>query len=385
MEYLLSIVVPTKNRYGYLEPLVRLIEGFANSNVELVIEDNSDDNLEFLPILKKMSFPDLHYYYNDKPISVGENLDNAIAHSRGEYVCVIGDDDGVLPSIINCVEWMKENSVDAIIPMIIPYLWPDHDEVSMRRKGLLKYSPVKRDRIVEFLDPVQTLEEALKNGFLNRGMLPICYHGVVSRKALDIIYNRGGAFSPGPSPDIAAGVALSLVVKKYALIKYPIIISGASRQHGGGAYRMKYGAAEIKDVPFLPKNSFDTWERSLPKIWTVETVWPESAIKALRYMGREDLIKKVNFNRIYFEFLIRRFYYRKRLYAVIDKKILFWLYFIPNFMVLSIKYILRKITPNKLSKVELIEKDNVPTIKEVAFYIDSLYDRSINFNNGLGE
>ncbi len=385
MGFLLSVVVPTKNRYGYLEPLVRLIESFSEGQVELIIEDNSDDNSLFLPVLDKLSFPDLHYFYNEKPIPIRENLDNAIAHSTGEYVCVIGDDDGVLPSIIHCVEWMKVNSVEAIIPMVVTYTWPDHDEITLERGGVARCSFFKKGKIVEELDPIQTLDDALKNGFLDRGKLPICYHGIVSRKALDRIYSIGGMYSPGPSPDIAAGVALSLVVKKYALINYPIIISGASQQHGGGAYRMKYGAAEIKDIPFLPKDSYEVWEKKLPKIWSVETIWPESAIKALRYMKRDDLIDKINFNRIYFEFLVRRFYYRDRLFSVIDNKLSFWLYFIPKFIALAFNYVLRKIAHKAVSKEDFTEICNVPTIVEAANSIMSQYVNTISFDNGIDQ
>lgn len=381
--YKLSIVVPTKNRYSYLEPLVKLVNGFSDGSIEIVIEDNSDDNTVFLPVLELLASDNLHYYYTPESISVGKNLDNGILHSQGKFVCVIGDDDGVLPSIIDCVDWMEKNEVDAIIPMIVSYLWPDHDEFTSKRKGIVSYSPSENKPLVEYLNPREELDNSIKNGFLNRGKLPICYHGIVSRRVLDDIYSINNQFSPGPSPDIAAGVALSLVVKKYALVNYPIIISGASRQHGGGAYRMKYGAAEIEDVPFLPKNSAQIWEETIPKVWSVETIWPESAIKALRYMGRDDLIDKVNFNKVYFQFLIRRFYYRERLYKVISNKVSFWLYFIHHFTVLSTRFILRKITPKRFTKNAFVEKDNVPTIVEASEYITSLYPRSIDFADGI--
>ena len=382
LKYKLSVVVPTKNRYNYLEPLVKLIDSFSRDDIEIVIEDNSDDNKDFLPVLNNNSFPALHYFYNPQPISVGENLDNGILHSQGDYVCVIGDDDGVLSSIIPCVEWMERNSIDAVIPMTVSYAWPDHDDDTFKRGGIVRITTDDNKKLVEYLDPDVVLDEAIKNGFLDRGKLPICYHGIVSRKVLDKVYKIGSQFSPGPSPDIAAGVALSLVIDNYALVNYPIIISGASIQHGGGAYRMKHGAAEISDLPFLPKNTLQQWENSLPKVWSVETIWPESAIKALRYMHRQDLIGRINFNKIYFNFLIRRFYYRKRLYEVVDNKISFFIYLLPNFIILAVEFLLRKITPSKIEKRSFIEQDNAPTIIEAAKIISSLYPGSKLFHDG---
>ena len=57
---LLSIVVPTKNRYYYLKYLIRLVDNLHSEEVELVIQDNSDYNNEFVEYLKKKSFN--HYY-----------------------------------------------------------------------------------------------------------------------------------------------------------------------------------------------------------------------------------------------------------------------------------------------------------------------------------
>ena len=368
-KYKLSVVIPTKDRYNYLEPLIRLVSSFSNEDIEIVIEDNSKDNTDFL---KSFDYPEIHYYYNSNHISVGDNLDNAIGHSQGEYVCVIGDDDGVLPSILDCIDWMKENNVDAVIPMIISYVWPDHDEATSRRGGVVKFYPSNDKPIIQFLNPQQTLTDAINHGFLDRGLLPICYHGIVKRSVLDAVYKIGGKYSPGPSPDIAAGVALSLVVNKYALINFPIIISGASVQHGAGAHKMKHGAAKIEDLPFLPVGTKENWEPKLPLIWTVETIWPESAIKALRYMGRDDLVDKVNYNLIWSSFLKNRPAFKDELWKVVTNKVSFVLFFIKYITNKAINKVTRK---NKKLESKEIVCDNVPTIIEAAHAVNDYFKK----------
>lgn len=370
--YLLSVVVPTKNRYKYLEPLIRLVQSFSKGNVELVIEDNSDNNAEFLPVLDKLSSPDLRYFYNSEPISVGDNLDNAIAHSNGEFVCVIGDDDGVFPSIIKCAEWMQTNNVDAVIPLIVSYMWPDYYGEESKRGGNTSYVPDSKP-FITYLDPKVSLKESLDKGFLNRGNLPICYHGIVKRTCLEQVREVAGCYSPGPSPDIAAGVALSLVIKKYAYINYPIVISGSSKHHGGGAYRMKHGAAPIESLSFLPAHTKENWEKKLPLIWTVETIWPESAIKALRRMGHPEMVEKVNYNLIWSEFLIQRSYYIKELWKVIDNKLSFILFFIPLFVKRSIPALLRKVGILKIQAKGTVLFDDVNDIIAAATVIENNY------------
>ena len=98
MDYLVSVVVPTKNRYKYLKNLIRLIDGFHLDELELVIQDNSDDNTEILEYLKNYSNSNIHYYYSTDKLTMSTNADAGIRNAKGEYVCYIGDDDGTISS-----------------------------------------------------------------------------------------------------------------------------------------------------------------------------------------------------------------------------------------------------------------------------------------------
>ncbi|HRU02074.1 MAG TPA: hypothetical protein P5239_10280, partial [Victivallales bacterium] len=164
------------------------------------------------------------------------------------------------------------------------------------------------------------ISEILKNGFINRGNMPLVYHGIVRRDVLNKIYKVGKTFFPGPSPDIANAVSISLIEKTFVYFDFPIIISGASKHHGGGIRSMKNRAASIEDVPYLPADAKEKWEKNIPKIWTGETIWCESAIKALRYMEREDLITKVNFEYMYAHFVAFHYPHRKLAYRLSKNK-----------------------------------------------------------------
>lgn len=317
---LLSIVIPTKDRYYYLKKLIELIDSFKSDEIEVVLQDNTADNTEILEFLKQKDYPYIRYAHNSEQIPVSLNSDLAILNSTGEYVCFIGDDDGVTRYIVDCVKWMKKNDVDTVIPSIISYNWPDYHNI----RGLTysgKFMHEKFDNKIIYVDPIDSLNSIMERGFINRGNLPLVYHGIVKRTTLDEIYKIGNTYFPGSSPDIANGVALSLLVKKYVNISFPIIISGASKTHGGGIRKMKNRAANIEDLPFLPKNAKEKWEKNIPKVWTGETVWCESAIKALRYMKREDLIEKVNFEFMYANFIAFHYPLRKLAYNLSENKL----------------------------------------------------------------
>jgi glycosyltransferase involved in cell wall biosynthesis len=317
MSYLLSIVVPTKDRYKYLKHLIELIKGFNFESVELVVQDNTEDNKPIMDYLSGLNFPHLKYFHCSEQIPISLNADRAVLNSSGEYVCFIGDDDGVLDNIVECVQWMKNNQVDALVPAEVNYLWPDHFLKQSASKVFLHNNRNNQfSQCAQITDPFQVLSESINNGFLNRGRLPLVYHGVVAREVLDKIYEKTDSYFPGASPDIANGVALCFYVKKYVRLDCPVIISGASREHGGGVNHKKNRIAPIDEVPFLPPNAKADWERTLPRLWAGETVWPESAIKALRSMGREDLVAKVNYLKILRSFLAAHPRYFREAFAV---------------------------------------------------------------------
>lgn len=299
MKYLLSIVVPTKDRYSHLKHLINLIEGFGLEEIELIIQDNTFDNSEILSFLEGKTFAGLKYFHSSTQLPILENVDRAILNSTGEYVCFIGDDDGVFPNIVDCVKWMKRNQIDALRPAITVFNWPDFFGSEKKDGGELYYDNFTSD--VECIRPLDSLRQMAGRGFPHIYTIPKVYQGIVKRSCLDEIYKVGETFSPGPSPDMATAVALSFVVKKFVSIQIPVIIVGQSDGVGGGERKLKGKVKDIEQVSFLPKNAKENWEKRIPKVWCTQTVWPESAVKSIRYMNSEYV------NHVDFECILARF------------------------------------------------------------------------------
>lgn len=318
---LLSIVIPTKDRYPYLKKLLELIISFESDDIEVIIQDNTAENSEILDFLKCQSNEHIKYFHTKTQIPISLNSDLAIKNSTGKFVSFIGDDDGVCKSILPCVHWMQENNIEVVVPSMINYNWPDSYTANklLDEKGLLTYTPFSGR--ITMADPEKKLYELMQRGFTYRGELPLVYHGIVKRETLDKIFNIGGTYFPGNSPDIANGVSLSLVAKSYAQVDMPIIISGASAHHGGGVRKMKNRAARIEDIPFLLTNASENWDIRVPKVWSGVTVWADSALSALKYMGRDDLTKEVNYEYLYEKFITFSFGLRRLAYCLSSNKL----------------------------------------------------------------
>jgi len=290
MASILSIVVPTKNRYTYLYHLIELIKSFESNEIELVIQDNSDDNSEFAKFVSQSGLDWLKYFYCSEELTSIENFDKGILNCTGEYICFIGDDDGVTRHIIECARWMKKNNIEAARSSKTFYFWPE-----VISRGLIACET--SDKVIEYLNPIEELKHILNEGCQFLENIPVTYAGLVKREVLCRIYSNFNTFFPGgASADIANGVALCFYVKRYAKINIPIIITGTSRQTGGVSNRNR--PLPFSEVPFISKSVADNWEGMLPQFWLGSIVWPESAIKSLRALGKESFILELDFNKI---------------------------------------------------------------------------------------
>ena len=304
MSKLLSIIVPTKDRYKYLISLMELLSEFNNEEVELVVQDNSDDNSSFLSFMEERKYPFVVYNYHKGQLPMSVNADKAILNSNGEYVCFIGDDDGVTVDIIECAKYMKNNNIDAMRSIPASYYWP---EVGSSRfvylGGRCVYDKPKSS--IKELSTKDALDELLKIGFIDRGDLPLVYHGIVSRRALNLVYEKVKTFFPGSSPDISSGIALSLVIDKVYRYNKIVTFSGASKFHGGGVYTLGKKHPDLVDIKWLLPGAVDNWDSRLPKIGEGDPIWCDSSIKTLACMGRADLIDQINFENLYVHFALQ--------------------------------------------------------------------------------
>ena len=318
---LLSIVVPTKDRYFYLKKLIKLIDSYHfGDEVEMVIQDNTEDNSEIVSFLKEGTYNFIVYDHHSDQLPISLNSDKAVLNSSGEYVCFIGDDDGVTKYIVEGVKWMKENQIDAVKSAEVYYIWPDAiNATNVSRAAVVDYREFTGS--VRYVSAYKELLKVLTDGIPDRGNMPLVYHGVVSRRVLDEIYKKCGTYFPGNSPDIANAVAVSLTAKKFAIVNLPWAIYGSCVSKGGGERLPgRRFPPQIKDIKHWPVDAEEKWYEKIPKVAIWVTIWPESAISALRAYNRTDLIDKFNVYRHYARFIIAYPSLKNYVFEVCDKR-----------------------------------------------------------------
>lgn len=321
MNPLLSIVIPTKNRYFYLENFVKSFVAFQSSEIELVIQDNSDVvSSDFLEYLSSVDDKRIKYHYSEKSLSMVENCDRSVELASGQYVCMLGDDDGVLfNASINVVKYCIDNQYEAAIVNKAEYYWPDTNHAVW--KGLLAgkvfYKNYKFD--AKKISVSNELSNVLKEGSAwSLGLLPRVYHGFVRKDKLDELKSISGSYFPGPSPDMANAIGLAKVVQKLVEIDVPAVISGHSKKSGGGMGAEKKHHGKIEDQPFLPKDTVKNWSSKIPRFWSGATIYATSAKEALdRTNNSKDY--KLNYTYLWAFCLVFEISYRKEVIPLILK------------------------------------------------------------------
>jgi glycosyltransferase involved in cell wall biosynthesis len=312
---LVSVIIPTKNRSEYAINCICSILNFEYNNFELVVVDNSDDDLLQNWIYSKISDSRLKYIRENDFLTVVENFQIGIDNANGEYVCTIGDDDGLNPEIIELVEWAKKNNIDAVTPKFIAdYIWPDlnHEKNNSVRGGSLKIKKFSQ-RIV-FLN----VEKGLNQLSSTCGMdladsfyIPKIYYGIIKNDVLKKAKNEIGTNFPGVSPDLSGAIVASAYINKYCVIDYPIFIAGSSIKSTAGSSNLKKHHGSLNDQKHISRDAIASWPKQIPNIFSVETVWSQSAYMSLKAIRRDDLVANYNFPRIYASLLMfNRSYYK---------------------------------------------------------------------------
>ncbi|HFP9950180.1 TPA: hypothetical protein ACHOT6_005193, partial [Escherichia coli] len=96
------------------------------------------------------------------------------------------------------------------------------------------------------------------------GRLPRIYYGLVCRESLDHVFNLTGQYFPGPSPDMANAASLSLVIKSFYYLNFPVFIAGSSSKSAAGLGLKRKHLGAISEIKHLPMNTMAEWNKNIP-------------------------------------------------------------------------------------------------------------------------
>jgi glycosyltransferase involved in cell wall biosynthesis len=297
---LLAVVIPTRNRSQYVTSAIKSLSNIADAEIEIVVEDNSDTDALRHWIHENVCDERIVYNYSSDKTSQSGNYDRSMRGVSAEYVAFIGDDDGVNPEIVRAVRWAKKLGLDALTPSsTVNYSWPD---LEMKASGAVKSGQLvirPFTGVVTAPDPYAELLKCVRDLGQSFHKLPKAYYGIVRREVLNLVQKTTGSYFPGISPDMAGASSLALYVKAQRYVDYPLFAPGSSKKSLAGVSGLGAHVGALREQGHLPPESERNWSPFIPAFFSVETIWAEALISALKANRRADIIHQGNFAKYY--------------------------------------------------------------------------------------
>lgn len=310
---LLSILIATRNREEYCKNAILSILENKETNFELVVQDNSDSN-DLKTFCKKIFDTRLVYNYTPPPFSSIDNFNAVIGLAKGEYLCLIGDDDGINPEIFKVVRWANKNNIDSIVPALSAiYWWPGATKNIEARKddnGIIEIARISGE--ISLCDTTNVASEVMRTGgqnYLNLNF-PKLYHGIVKREFMNLIKANTGYFVGGLSPDIYISIALTSFIKKIVKIDYPLTLAGICIASTSADAANQKNTGKLEDAPHFRDRGPYSWAKQVPNFYSGVNIWADSAIASITDMKRYEVLKKFNVTALSVHLLKRHIEYR---------------------------------------------------------------------------
>jgi hypothetical protein len=248
-----SVLVPTRNRVEYLQQAVASVLSQDYSDWEICIADNASSDLT-RDWVAGLDDPRILYCRCDEVLPVTHNWNRSLSMSSGEYVVMLGDDDGLLQGYFASQERVIEDfgHPDAVYSKGLLYSYPG--VIPGRPAGSLQSCGVAEFMAGES-DPTLMSQHERKKAVSDALRFRMSYPfnmqlALLSRKLID---RMGLArFFQSPYPDYFAMNRILVEAHDIVKVPSPLVAVGATKKSFGYFY---FNGAVSEGVDFLQNRS----------------------------------------------------------------------------------------------------------------------------------
>jgi hypothetical protein len=231
----ISVLIPTRDRLTLLRSAVDSVLRLDDEDCELVISDNaSSENVA--EYVESLSDPRVVYARTTRPLAVTENWNNALEHSSGDYVIMLGDDDALLSTYFSrtrklIAEFDRPQVVyhNALV-YAYPGVVPDEPDGYLRSEGYADFLRDVRHPFRLERERAASMAHAAM-GFRVRYGFNMQF--VTVERGLLQELSRNGPFYRSPFPDYYAMNHLFLRARSIVVDPHPMVVIGVSPRSYG--------------------------------------------------------------------------------------------------------------------------------------------------------
>jgi glycosyltransferase involved in cell wall biosynthesis len=224
-----SVVIPTRERPATLRHCLRTCLNQNFDDYEVIVSDNGSIAAT-REVVDEAASPKVRYVKTPEPLSLASSWEFAVSHARGEYVLVIGDDDGLLPHGLYELDKLTRETRQKVIRWDAAfYTWPN---IALAGEGDYLRIPHGAEKTeIDSADAIQSVI-SFKQFYT---ILPMIYNSAIHKDVLAAIRSKTGRLFANRYADVYSGFSTAHVAGKYLSLDMPMSISGQSSASTGVA------------------------------------------------------------------------------------------------------------------------------------------------------
>ena len=195
-----SVLLPTRERLEYLKFAIETVRRQDVQDWEVIVSDNfSTDPIE--AYVESLSDPRVKYFRTESFVPVTDNWNCALDKSSGDYVVMLGDDDGLTPNYFSTMLEALSAHCEPDFVYTGAYFYAYPDVMPDTPLGFLRED---KNQVFEETEPFwldRPRADDIAKGYLDFRM-PVASNmqfSLVSRKMIDEL-TRDGPFFRSPIP-----------------------------------------------------------------------------------------------------------------------------------------------------------------------------------------
>jgi FkbM family methyltransferase len=304
-----SVVIPTRERPGTLRYALETCLTQDFDDYEVVVCDNHGSPAT-REVVDQLASGRIRYVRAPRPLAMSDNWELAVAEAAGEYVTILGDDDGLARHALRDLDRLARRLDARVLRWEAAfYTWPTLPFPEER-----DYLRLPLGRQVREVD-ARAVMAGVSRFALPYVKLPMLYNSLIHASVLDELRARAGRVFGNRYPDVYSGFALAWVAGRYWSVDAPMSVAGLSSESYGIAAILMRGRSprgreigpmddaaglrphpRVPDLPIFPwvavADAFETARDALfpddPDLVLDRKLLVERCLQSLRVDGEEE-------------------------------------------------------------------------------------------------
>jgi glycosyltransferase involved in cell wall biosynthesis len=288
-----SVLLPTRNRLEYLRYAVETVRRQDYSNWEVIVSDNCSEE-DVAGYVHSLNESRIKYFRTRELVPVTQNWNNALQRCDGDYVVMLGDDDGLLPGYFSTLLRTFQTHPAADYVYVSGYFFAYRGALPNEPDGFLRRdrNSVFHNEEASWLDAKVARSIALDYLDFRMPVASNMQFSLISRRLIEEL-TRSGPFFRSPFPDFYATPLLFLRSERILICPNPMVVVGITPKSYGTFHfsdRASQGATmlhndrSLKNASsissmLLPGTSYyDSWLLAMEELRATDdngaSVWP---------------------------------------------------------------------------------------------------------------